>query len=105
MHESHIARELLTQCRGAWGKPEVFGQGKTLPPSSANAHLYRPMIFRDRAGAFFVLPETRSLKVKVSRTEEQSIHANSATMFYVFLQNMPLRSNMFAQIGNENQKF
>lgn len=48
----YIARELLTQREAVWGKPEVFGQGKTLPPSRANAHLYRSMIFRDRAGAF-----------------------------------------------------
>lgn len=58
----YIARELLTQRRAAWGKPEVFGQGKTLPPSSANAHLYRSMIFRDRAGAFLAnVPETGSV--------------------------------------------
>ncbi|KYQ52816.1 hypothetical protein ALC60_08011 [Trachymyrmex zeteki] len=30
MHE-YIARELLTQHRGAGGKPEVFGQGATTP--------------------------------------------------------------------------
>lgn len=102
----HIARELLTQRRGAWGKPEVFGQGKTLPPRECT---FIPVyaIFRDRAGTLFKNrgENCERLKVKVSDTEERILKEQSLHGFFVFLSEIRCCAQLYLQlyllIGNQ----